>query len=673
MPLCKPSHQFTKSLAGFVGKIPRLFGTRTFVQPAPRIPFVLRLGAAGPLRLGGDRRDLEQAVNAILVALKQYAVVSANPRFCQALFPDAVSPPAQLRLYCQLASGFDQRAVSAGLALGYRLHIVLPGSRNAFAGDIRRNAGRDRLVVAGEEPSTGRFETAADAAVLPVSGQDANGAVDPAKQYQTFLAVADRVLELDRDKEAGGQSEFTHSDYAQAGSIILDHSDVVLVVVHDEPHPALGGTRWIEQRAEERDLPVIRVPAHRPFEALIVWTADGRREHRDLFKEGSRETSPDLLAVALDERVLGPPFKLAKTQPGWLERRMIAQLNPDYNQDLWDGRWKIDGSDVLTKRDLSLVPQQVDADLKPAKTWADHRASAMAELVRGSFILAVFIGLLAVCGALAGALSSDLSKAGKILEVFCLLLIIGLIWRSHRYDWRSQWLSLRQLERYLEQASWLMLLGRERSYGTPSHLTQFQKDDVAKWTNAYFRAVIRNASFPTARLTPDYLKTVHMLVLRNLVVDQISYFESEVPFQRKSDKVLERWTTVCVLTALIATIGYLWLPMTLQQQQLLGDITPGRLVSVLGALLAAGAGALSAIRHHGEYAQIAARFDGAKEALETIKTRLAARLPDRRPDFSPPPLRSAGLASIVGTATDALIQEVQGWRAILQYKEIEPT
>jgi hypothetical protein len=96
-------------------------------------------------------------------------------------------------------------------------------------------------------------------------------------------------------------------------------------------------------------------------------------------------------------------------------------------------------------------------------------------------------------------------------------------------------------------------------------------------------------------------------------------------------------------------------------------------VGVVGALLTAAAAALAAMRNHGEYAQIAARYEGTWEALRGIQSQLAARLPNDQPDFSPPPLRSAALASIVGDATDNLIQEVQGWRAILRKKEIEPT
>ena len=127
--------------------------------------------------------------------------------------------------------------------------------------------------------------------------------------------------------------------------------------------------------------------------------ADGRREYRRLFEEDRQEINPHVFAAALDDRLLGPPFDLPESQLGWLERRMTAQLDSGYNTKEWDKRWQRASSDALARHDLGRAPQQIDNDLKPAKVWADHRASAMAELVRGSFIVSALLGVVAVLGA----------------------------------------------------------------------------------------------------------------------------------------------------------------------------------------------------------------------------------------------------------------------------------
>jgi hypothetical protein len=672
-----PAHQVTKSLRDFIGKMPgAAFGTRGSVRPVPRIPFVIRLGAAGPLHLSRDHHNLAKAVDAIVSALKEYADRS-NARFHERLFSDTpAAPPARLRLSCQLAAGFDQMAASIALAKGYELHIVLPGGRLAFQHDIERNLCDSTQAAPGQRGpidfDRGEWILAADAASGETKGAQGSG---PVSRFNQLLNKAARVLELDRDNDSDNKAPFTLGDYAQAGSIILDHSDLILVAVYGEPYPALGGTRWIEQRAEEMDLTVIRLPVERPFDAELIWTDDGRREQRRLFEMDCEKTRSEIFDAALDRRLLGEPFDPSKTRLGWMERRMVAQLNPEYNAQEWNKRWQLGTSDALTRSSLGLAPQQIDTALKAAKTWADSRASAMAELVRGSFILAALLGVVAVFGALLKILFPIplLASAGEVLEIVCLLLMFWFIWRSRRYNWRSQWLSLRQLERHLDEVAWLLLMGRGRTYVTPPHLSQFQTDHIAQWTNVFFHAVIRNSSFPTARLTADYLKTVHALVLKNLIDDQIEYFQREAPFQQKSDEILERSIKVCVITAGLVTAAYLF-PLThFAIDSLLGDSAPERIVPVLGALLPAAAAAVAAVRNHGEYAQIAARYEGAGTALGMIRSQLAARLPNRRPDFSPPPLRSAPLASIVARASDILIQEVQGWRAILQKKEIEPS
>jgi hypothetical protein len=677
-----PTHQFSKSLRDILRRLPRLVaGARPPLSPPPRVPFVIRVGGAGPLDLGGESESVSRAVGAILFALKEYAEGAAKT-FDQIVFTEGTPLPPQVRLISQLAAGFDQMAASTAADLGYSLHVVLPGDRAAFRNDIARNLSDEQPMRDAESPQMFELDCSPSGAL---------------RRFDELYEVADRVLELDWNYgECRGA--FKASDYEQAARIILDHSDVVLVVTHPDRRSRAGGTRWIEQRAEENGLVIIRVPAVEPAKATLTWTTpDGRREQRHLFAvEAARESSwkldSGIISVALDDGLLGPPCVLSKTQPGWLERRMLAQLDIKSNADEWDKRWNLGSSDPLVRRDLGLAPQQIDADLKDVKAWADWRASAMAELVRGSFIMAALIGVLAVFASLigivahavseSGMLVALLSYGGKMAEIGFLFLISWLIQRSRRFSWRSQWLSLRQMERFLEQAAWLLLLGRACAYTPPPHLTQFQTDAVATWTNMYFRAVVRHCSFPNVRFSSDYLKTVHELALRNLIFNQISYMEGEIRFQQRSDEVLELWTNRFVKLALLLTAIYLcyrlsglllqkeW-PTLVEAAERMEPIVRS-VVSVFGAVFTAMATALAAVRSHGEYGQIAARYEGTLATLRGISSRLTARLPDLQPDFSPPTFRSATLAAVIRQATDALIQEVQGWRAILQTKEIEP-
>ena len=77
-----------------------------------------------------------------------------------------------------------------------------------------------------------------------------------------------------------------------------------------------------KQRAEERGLTVIRVPVNAPFEALLIWTVEDRREVRRLFAPGARVVSSGLLAVALDDQLIGPPFDASSVMLDWFGRGM---------------------------------------------------------------------------------------------------------------------------------------------------------------------------------------------------------------------------------------------------------------------------------------------------------------------------------------------------------------
>ena len=390
------------------------------------------------------------------------------------------------------------------------------------------------------------------------------------------------------------------------------------------------------------------------------------------------------LSVRLLPTVTPNPYR-----SGWFDRRITEQLDFNDNADYWNERWQIKGEgQSLTEHSLGSAKTEIDNDLKLAKVWADHRASAMAEIVRGSFIVCALLGSLAVLGALIGLLVPILSKPGKMFEVLCLLLILLFIWRSRRWSWRAQWLGLRQFERFIDQAAWVLTLGRTLTPTIPSHERKFQDDKHGKWLQWYRGAVLRNASFPNAKLDADHISTVQELALENLINGQIKYLDTEAVFNEKADRILERWMNWCIGLAFLTTFAYLSISLLVaiglhcisraEVQQFLhkveGGLSPwGTLIATFaGALLPALAAAFAGIRNNGEYAQIAARFEGNSSTLKNLKRQIERTLPDQRSTSGMPPVSSEEAADQILTATNSLFQEVVGWQALLKQKSIEP-
>jgi hypothetical protein len=221
----------------------------------------------------------------------------------------------------------------------------------------------------------------------------------------------------------------------------------------------------------------------------------------------------------------------------------------------------------------------------------------------------------------------------------------------------------------------------------PAHANEFQGDEHSSWANWYLRSVLRASSFPNAQLDSDYIKTVQILVSQNLIKNQIDYFESEAEVYHRTDELLEKWIKRCIVFALMVTLLYLassYLGSWIHRMEIthLNEFTqwisvtvphlPMRIATIVGALMPALAAGLAAVRSHGEYAQIAARYQGTSRSLKSLDSQINRRLPDSRRNQTVQPLRSAEIAELLDAATAALFQEVISWQSILRTKEIEP-
>jgi hypothetical protein len=646
--------QLTKSLRDFAHRAAKLPFHRKQITSAPIVPLTIRVGIAGHLNLP-QNHDLALALRQVLVAIGAYAQ-SVDPLFRQALFGAAPSAPPELRLVSQLASGFDQLAAETGLPLGYKLNTVLPGARDSVAEAVARNL------------------------AIPGGQSDAESRREEVKaRFVDLLGKSERVIELDSDSA----DDFSPADYAQAGTLILDHSDLLVVALHPEADAKPGGTLWLSQRGEELALPTVRLKLGAIGESELCWTAGGRRQRCTLFDANIEGVPATLFGPALDNRLIAagasPPTA------GWFERGYAAQLEPSFNRIYWQRRWQISGADDRFPV-LSRARNAIDGDFAAAKIWSDNRASAFAELLRGSFHVSALLGLLAIGGAAAGLLAHDYSIPGKLLELTCLSLVLFLANRSSRYRWRSQWIRIRQLERLIDRAAWLGLLGRSGNLPMPEYGANKQIDPFESWAQAYFQAIIRAASFPPVRLTPDYRVAAQTLIATNLVAGQIDYFAEECALQQKSHDSLTGAITGLVVVATTAVLIYLAI-YTLEHfsadlfgaawaaahEQAMLEISHkmGKASAWLGILLPAVAAALAAMRSFGEYEQLAARYRGMRDALEAILVFLRGRLPDVGTDREIAPLRSAVLVRKTFEATAALAEETSGWGALFQGKDIE--
>jgi hypothetical protein len=190
--------------------------------------------------------------------------------------------------------------------------------------------------------------------------------------------------------------------------------------------------------------------------------------------------------------------------------------------------------------------------------------------------------------------------------------------------------------------------------------------------NWYVRALLRQATLPTARLNRDYIEAVRWLLEKRQVAGQHRFFDQSYRKQEQANAHLEAWGGRLILLVLIATVGYLiaaGIAAALHAHFFEGKVEGAApWIMVVGALFPAAAAALSAINSHGEYAQNALRYRGMASALADVRRELAEYGGRLDQDLTP---GYHDIVRLAVTTTAYLLEELYQWRTILQMKNLE--
>ena len=267
------------------------------------------------------------------------------------------------------------------------------------------------------------------------------------------------------------------------------------------------------------------------------------------------------------------------------------------------------------------------------------------------------------------ALATPIGVWGKIAEVVVVGLALLVQSRAHRQHWRERWLAYREVERRLDHAAYLSLIGQGSQ--TRPHISHTATHNPARrwWVDWYVNAVLRTARFPSVSLTEEYRRTVHATYRKSLVDLQMDYFQSESEENRHTGEWCEHWSRVALMTALgvtacfLAAYGaYCYFALERWHDEVYGFKT---FATFCGGALPAIAGALAAIRAYGEYSQHRVRYANMMEVLEIVREQ------DRKLDTSAAAPSSVELAKLGQDTAAILLDEVHTWRVILAEKQIE--
>lgn len=611
--------------------------------PRPRLSF--RVGVVGhrPDRLQhADPQRLVELLTDILREIEQAVRDRAEPD--RELY--APGEPI-LRAISPLAEGVDRSFAEAALDLGWQLCCVMPFAQAEYE--------RDFVEKPLEPDSLARFR----------------GLLQRARRNGLTC------FELDGSRAAEGLA------YGAAGRVVLDQSDVLIVVWDGMRLSKTGGTEATLDEARQRGLPVFWIDAHAPH--TWQWLAAGSDlptagDH--LSPGGPASTEPireqvcRLLEVPRqrhrqDGRAVPTP---AREEPRrqllrfYGERRPALTLSAAWKvfRDLVaDTSWPSPRlfvprfeTDVLAEwpRDRSTPAAATIDRLRPFYAWPDKLAVLYSDRYRSAFVLGFLLAAGAVAMALApvglNVLQDDSGVAAfGWLELAAIAAIIALVLVSRRRAWHERWIDYRLVAELVRHLRIVSPMGGGRPFAqVPSHFAIYGQLS-SSWMEWYVRAVARALGLPDMRLDRESLLDC-LDKLEQVLQGQLGFHQKSHERHHVMEARLDRCCLVLLGLTLVCCVLHL-------SHVLLPGYT---LIFACGFLPALGA-ALAGINNQGEFRRIAKRSRAMVEHLE----RLLSDLASLRTEIEKGSTRSFGpeVRTFARQAAGLLLSEVLDWRVLV--------
>lgn len=566
----------------------------------------------------------------------------------RSLYDDAVPV---MRAISPLAEGSDRILAREAIPHGYEVCCPFPFAQSEF----ERDFGPGRALEAGS------LET-----------------------FQQLLAQAERETALVRFQLDGDRDD-EPTAYGHGGRVVLNQSDILVVVWDGARLGRRGGTESTFDAAQERGVPVVWIDAHAPHRWQLLQKPPAQGAGR---ATPSAQGTPEDLAKLVRSLLDLPGVESGSGLPALL--RFYAERKPRLDPAIvWRMFRMVFGGAKWQRPELTLkvfeakvsgeFPSDVSSAsgrlidwLRPYYAWPDQLAVYFSNAYRGAFLLAYGLAAAAVGLALTPVAASWLGEpdhnkaiAAAIAEFAAIVAIIALIRRGQKRKWHERWIDYRlaaELVRHLRMAS---LLGGERPF--PQLAAHFAKygQPGATWASWYVRAIERRCGLPDATIDHDYLAR-SLEELTALIRGQRNYHLAIAQQSHRTEKWLHR-SGLALLDSTLAAGAF----------HIAGGFVPGvphsprwtgALIAMAAFLPALGA-SLAGINNQGEFRRIAKRSDAMAGHLEKLLAETAALT---SANGSPGPLRWAVVADLTARVTQLMVNEVLDWRVVFLDRPLNP-
>lgn len=612
--------------------------------PKPRLVF--RVGVVGhrPTRLkSADLPALSDRIGEVLAAV--HVVTVAFSRTHAHLFS---SEPLDLRAVTPLAEGTDRIFAEAALDHGFALCCPMPFVLDDFEEDF--------------VPPT---------ALTP----------DALDRFRSILERARKETSVTKF-EMDGDPDHRPEAYGACGQVVLNQSDLLLVVWDGDRLGMRGGTEETFDAARTRGIPIVWMDAHAPHDWQVLDAASKLpREQEGVRLAPARlgaAARVESLTQAVRHALALPEDRGARPRKAWDKAGpttvddFYTERLPRLTPPLW--RWFRDLLGYTTDRPEQTEHEGPRKPADPVYEWPNQLAVHYGDTYRSAFVFVYLLAGLAVGMALlplaAGWTLGEphVAETLTIVAELAMITAILLVVFPNR-GWHDRWIDYRLAAELVRHLRLITPLGGQRPFPqVPAHLASYGQP-ASTWMAWYIRAVERDLGLPNVSLTTPYL--------RQCVSDLLAVLRDQIDFHKKTaarSERIEGRLHVVGLTLLGATLAacavHLWLGVAASEGH--SVLLIGNLVFLCGFLPALGA-ALAGIVNQGEFQRIAMRSKAMRAQLAILLTKATAleeALSHPALPGSEPPSRAA--TELATTAAQLMVNEVLDWRVVFLDRPLTP-
>ncbi len=615
--------------------------------PKPRLVF--RVGVVGhrPNRLGqANLVQLGGVVRIVLAAVEQ--AVREFGKACE-LYSGPATPV--LRALSPLAEGTDRLFADQALDLGWELCCVMPFHQAEYERDF---APPDALET------------------------------ESLSLFRNLLERADKAGKLTRFELDGNRND-AGAAYGAGGRVVLNQSDILIVVWDGKRESKRGGTEETLDDAQRRGVPVVWIDAQaphawqwlKPGQIPLIADSDGRAVPDGSGSQANvQRVVQESLAVPVPAEQDGesgtadhaeePRRNLQRFYLEHQPRRTWSVVWRVFRDILGDSKFRrvslsVKGFEAAVLDDWpekSATPvARIVNTLRPFYAWPDKLAVLHSDRYRSAFVLvfllaagAVGMALLPVALRLTGASHGE--TASTAIELVAILVILIVVLLGRLKSWHQRWIDCRLAAELVRHLRLVAPVGGGRPFAhVPAHLATYGQPQ-ATWMDWYARAVARDIGLPNVVVDNSYLGAC-LAHLHTLLGDQLKYHRDNTDRCHNVENRLHIAGLVLLsltLAACVLHLLHLFLPAPM-------------LTFVCGFCPALGA-ALAGIDNQGEFRRVARRSHAMQKHLRSLMQRVELL---QKAIASPEASQGAfapQVGVVAGDAASLLVAEVLDWRIV---------